>query len=203
MRGRARGGDCDFAVSPKLNATETPVFWLPQDDTGAVILAPAPPVLSNSSAPAGFLNSDHMRVTPEANHLLHSLGDGQNVHLVLAAGASADTPLAALVPLGPDGFGRVDAILRLLSSLCGRKPPLDTRLTDQQRARARRMLQAFDGRRAGATQQEIAEVIFKTGTLNRDEWQAASERHAVMSLLKGAREMIAGGYRKLLRHRRR
>jgi hypothetical protein len=107
------------------------------------------------------------------------------------------------VPLGLDGFDRVEAILRLLSSLHGRKLPPDTRLTDQQRARARRMLQAFDGRRDGATQQEIAEVIFRTGKLTRDEWQAASERHAIMSLLASARAMIAGGYRKLLRHRRR
>ncbi|WP_082143625.1 DUF2285 domain-containing protein [Nitratireductor soli] len=112
-------------------------------------------------------------------------------------------PLVALVPLGLDGFDRVEAILRLLSSLHGRKPPPDTRLTGQQRARARRMLQAFDGRRDGATQQEIAEVIFRTGKLTRDEWQAASERHAIMSLLASARAMIAGGYRKLLRHRRR
>ncbi|XKG99729.1 DUF2285 domain-containing protein [Pelagibacterium halotolerans] len=101
------------------------------------------------------------------------------------------------MPLGREGFDRIEAILRLLASLHGRVVPLDTRLTEQQRARTRRMLQAFDGRRAGATQQEIAEVVFRTGKLTRDEWQAASERHAVMSLLKGAREMIAGGYRKL------
>nr|WP_244301413.1 DUF2285 domain-containing protein [Stappia sp. P2PMeth1] len=107
------------------------------------------------------------------------------------------------MPLGLEGFDRIEAILRLLSSLHGRVVPPDTRLTEQQRARTRRMLQAFDGRRAGATQQEIAEVIFRTGKLTRDEWQAASERHAVMSLLESAGEMIAGGYRKLLRHRRR
>jgi hypothetical protein len=64
------------------------------------------------------------------------------------------------------------------------------------------MLQAFDGRRAGATQQEIAQVIFNIGSLDRDEWQASSARHAVKSLLRDARAMIAGGYRRLLRHRR-
>ena len=80
--------------------------------------------------------------------------------------------------------------------------PPDTRLTLQQRARAQRMLQAFDGSRDGATQQDIAQVIFRTGHVNRDEWQASSARHAVMSLLRDARALIAGGYRKLLRHRR-
>lgn len=146
---------------------------------------------------------DHLRVAPGAKHILHPLGDGQHVHLVVPEGTPADAPVAALVPLGCDGFDRIEAIMRLLASLHGRNPPPDTRLTNQQRARARRMLQAFDGRRAGATQKEIAEVLFQTGKLTRDEWQAASQRHAVMGLLKGAQAMIAGGYRKLLRHRRR
>lgn len=135
--------------------------------------------------------------------MLHPLGGGQHVHLVLPDDAEPGTAIVALVPLGSEGFDRVEAILRLLSSLHGRSIPPDTRLTRQQRARARRMLQAFDGRRDGATQQEIAEVIFRTGKLTRDEWQAASARHAVMELLKGAEALIAGGYRKLLRHRRR
>ncbi|MGY4752585.1 DUF2285 domain-containing protein [Pannonibacter sp. Q-1] len=106
------------------------------------------------------------------------------------------------MPLGLDGFDRLEAIYRLLASLHGRVVPPDTRLTEQQKARARRMLQAFDGRRAGATQQEIAQVIFNSGRLDRDEWQASSARHAVKSLLRDARAMIAGGYRRLLRHRR-
>ncbi|WP_371823918.1 DUF2285 domain-containing protein [Phyllobacterium sp. 628] len=102
-----------------------------------------------------------------------------------------------------EGFDRMEAVARLLASLHGRAVPPDTRLTRQQLARARRMLQAIDGFRAGATQQEIAEVILRIGKLTRDEWQAASARHVVAGLLGGARAMIAGGYRKLLRHRRR
>jgi hypothetical protein len=107
------------------------------------------------------------------------------------------------VPLDITGFDRVEAVVRLLSALHGRVVPPDTRLTRQQRARARRMLQAFDGARAGATQLEIAQVIFQIGTVSRDEWQMSSARHAVMALLRDARAMIAGGYRKLLRHRHR
>lgn len=64
-------------------------------------------------------------------------------------------------------------------------------------------MRAFDGRRMGATQREIAEVLFRIGSLDRDTWQASSARYAVMSLLREARAMIAGGYRRLLRHRHR
>lgn len=160
-------------------------------------------MLSRGSAPADALASEHRRVGLEASHILHSLGGGQHIHLVLPHEADPDAAVVALVPLGSEGFDRVEAITRLLAALHGRTVPPDTRLTRQQRARARRMLQAFDGRRDGATQQEIAEVIFKTGKLTRDEWQSASARHAVISLLKGAEMLIEGGYRKLLRHRRR
>ncbi|MFG1195473.1 DUF2285 domain-containing protein [Xanthobacter aminoxidans] len=107
------------------------------------------------------------------------------------------------MPLSLDGFDRLEAVARLLASLHGRNVPPDTRLTPQQLARARRMLQAADGHRTGATQKEIAEVVLDSGRLTRDEWQASSARHAVMGLLRGARAMISGGYRKLLRHRRR
>jgi len=136
-------------------------------------------------------------------HILHDLGNGQRLHLVLPRDVAAGKPVVALVPLGPEGFDRVEAVARLLAALHGRRVPPDTRLTRQQLARARRMLQAADGARAGATQQEIAEILFRTGRLTRDDWQAASARHAVMGLLRGARAMIGGGYRKLLRHRRR
>ncbi|WP_204283655.1 DNA -binding domain-containing protein [Klebsiella pneumoniae] len=45
--------------------------------------------------------------------------------------------------------------------------------------------------------------MFDIGDVSRDEWQASSRRHATMSLLREARRMIEGGYRKLLRHRHR
>jgi hypothetical protein len=142
-------------------------------------------------------------ITQDGAHHLHDLGNGQRVHIVRPTDIAGDEQLAALIPLGLDGFDRMEAVARLLASLHGRVVPPDTRLTRQQLARARRMLQASDGAQAGATQQQIAKVILRTGKLTRDEWQAASARHAVMALLRDARAMIAGGYRRLLRRRRR
>lgn len=129
-----------------------------------------------------------------------SLGNGQQLQILDCAGD--DRIAVAVVPLDLDGFDRIEAIRRFLAALHGRAIPPDTRLTRQQRARLRRMLRAFDGQRAGATQQEIAQVLLHVGKLDRDEWQASSARHAVKSLLRDARSMVAGGYRKLLRHRR-
>ena len=128
-----------------------------------------------------------------------ALADGALLQ-VLAIGAN---PVAAIVPLDREGFSRLDAVYRLLAAIHGRAVPPDTRITPQQRARIRRMLRAFDGVRDGATQQDIAQTLFRTSHLDRDEWQASSARHAIKSLLRDARTMIAGGYRGLLGHRRR
>lgn len=116
--------------------------------------------------------------------------------------SGTETP-AAVVPLGLEGFDRLDAVHRLLASLHRRTIPPDTRLTPQQRLRIQRMLQAYDARKSGATQKEIARGIFRTGDLSRDEWQVHSTRYAVIGLLRDAKVLVAGGYRRLLRHRRR
>lgn len=133
-----------------------------------------------------------------STYVLFDLGNGQHLQIIHDGVA----PAAALVPLGIEGLDRLEAIHRFLAALHGRAIPPDTRLTRQQRARLRRMLQAFDGYRAGATRQEIAQVIFRIGPISRDEWQTSSVRYAVKTLIKDARAMIAGGYLKLLRHRR-
>jgi hypothetical protein len=172
---------------------------LPQDDTSVVVLTSAPSALiqagdSQPSLPVGKEEIDEQGV-----HAIVQLGNGEQVQLLTTALA----PVAAVIPLDLDGFDRLQAVHRLLAGLHGRVIPPDTRITHQQRARARRMLRTFDGFRDGATQQDIAQTLFRTGDLNRDEWQASSARHAIKSLLRDARVMIAGGYRRLLRHTRR
>lgn len=178
-------------------------LWLPQEDTSVVVLAPAPAVLTtDTESPSLLATVAAAHVDEQGTHSLFDLGNLQHAQL-LRLDFAAGSALTAVVPLDITGFDRVEAILRLLSALHNRAVPPDTRLTRQQRARARRMLQAFDGARDGATQQEIAQIVFQIGRISRDDWQASSVRHTVMALLRDARAMIAGGYRKLLRHRHR
>lgn len=172
-----------------------------QDDTSVVVLAAAPDELVR--AEDHWLNPERIvgdfgATGPDT---LVSMGDGNQIQVLSAA--REGLPLAAVIPLDIDGFARLEAVHRLLAVMHRRTIPPDTRLTRQQRHRARRMLQAFDGSRAGATQQDIAQILFRTGPVTRDEWQASSSRFAIMALLKDARTMVAGGYRNLLRRRRR
>ncbi len=189
-------------MDPLQAPPEAPVFWLIREDTSAIILTETPPILSGAADSQPPINAVVTTGADGGTYRRYDLGGGRNVQLVHAADGPTDSPLGAFVPLGPDGFDRLESIGRLLAALHGRAVPLDSRLTSQQRARLRRMLQAFDGHRAGATQQEIARAVFRIGSLDRDDWQASSARHAIKALLRDARAMIAGGYRTLLRHRR-
>lgn len=189
-------------MNPLLPPPDAQVFWLPEDDTSAIALVEPPAVFSANAEPQPITGTATTVNGDGDASLRYDLGSGQHLQLIRPASASAGVTFGAFVPLGIEGFDRLEAIGRLLAALHGRAVPQDTRMTHQQRARSRRMLQAFDGFRAGATQQEIAQVVFRTDPLERDDWQASSARHAIKSLLRDARAMIAGGYRALLRHRR-
>lgn len=181
------------------------MLWLPQEDTSVVVLDSLPRGLAPDSGTQP--EADALQPAPDGEerdgNQLYELGNGERLQLLSLNGGFDPPASVALVPLGPDGFDRLEAIHRLLASLHGRAILPDTRLTRQQRARMRRMLQAYDGRRSGATLREIARVIFNTGPVSRDDWQNSSQRFGVMSLIRDANALMAGGYRKLLRHRRR
>lgn len=177
------------------------MFWLPQDDTSVIVLKEVSAAFFANTEQQPSIDAIFSVDGDGETCLLYDLGNGQHLQLIRHA-APGDKALAALVPLGPDGFDRLESVGRLLAALHGRTVPPDTRLTRQQRARLRRMLQSFDGYRDGATQKEIAQVVFRIDPLGRDDWQASSVRHAIKSLLRDARAMTAGGYRTLLRHRR-
>ncbi|WP_417603798.1 DUF2285 domain-containing protein [Primorskyibacter flagellatus] len=157
-----------------------------------------PEVLNNVASPT-ILPTGTTRNAQDGLH--HLLDAGGQRRLQIVQEDPDAKALVAIVPLDQESFARLDAIYRLLAQLNGRAIPTDKRLTRQKRLRARRMLQAYDGRMAGASQREIAEVVFRLPRVSRDEWQSAPERFAVMALLRDARKMVDGGYRALLRSR--
>lgn len=193
-------GDCGFPVDPKLPAPEASVCWLPELDSGIVVLTPLPIASQTSSTgnQTDLKQDDHQN---SGTSSLVSLGSGQWLHIIEPCDGP-DCPLGAVIPLDAQGFDRLAALYRLLCVLHDRVVPPDPRLTLQQRDRQQRMLQAFDGRQSGATQQQIASAIYATGDVSRTDWQNSSDRHRVKALLRDAVKMIRSGYRRLLRSRR-
>ena len=190
-------------MSPALDAKEAAPIWAPAVNTGAVILTAPPAILLQDSSPPVIETQAPGQSDAQGSHFVHTLTNGERLQILRLGGSGADEGAAAVIPLGPEGFDRLEAVARLLSSLHGRAIPADTRLTRQQRHRARRMLQAVDGRLSGASYRDIAATLFGARDLADEPWKASSRRFATMDLVRGGLAMIAGGYRRLLSHRRR
>lgn len=146
--------------------------------------------------------SGEVSIAPEELHLLLRQVDS-GLHLVADPSILPDDPLAVAVPLDRDGLDRLAALDRLLRYLAGYKVPPDQRMTAQQRRRLKVMLRAVDARQHRASQREIAQVLFGVDRIADEHWQSSPFRDTVRDLLRDGAAMIAGGYLKLLRFRRR
>lgn len=177
------------------------MFWSVEADTSAVLLTQSPIVLPTAGNLSSELRDPAARSDEQGEHMVFAIGS-QAIRLLRLAGTPAGPALAALVPLDADGFDRIDAIDRLLRALQGRAVPDDRRLTPQQKRRHRQMLQATDGHLDGASYRDLATVLFGSRRVAAEPWKTSPLRATVIGLVHGGRAMIAGGYRQLLRHRR-
>jgi hypothetical protein len=132
-----------------------------------------------------------------------SENDKLTSQVVVLHGANVDGKLSALIPLDNNTLGRIEALTRFYSAQLGRAIPPDTRLTSQQRRRLRFMIQAIDGRSNSATYREIANAIYGASRVADMPWKTSAVRDSVIALVKDGIAMVEGGYRQLLRHRRR
>lgn len=142
------------------------------------------------------------QIGEEGGYFVHDPGDGQPMRLLRLA-VPPGTPLAALIPLDQDGLDRAAAVTRLMQALLGRAVPPDPRATRQQRRRFRHILQAVDGRMSGASYREIAIVLYGSARISDQPWKTSALRDSVIALVENGYALIEGGYRHLLRHRRR
>jgi hypothetical protein len=195
-------GGCNFPARPSRNALEEPVYWTPEADLGKVLLTATPLTAGQGGDLSAALDESASRLAVDGLHLIHGIGPSA-VHVVRLTGAAADQPLAALVPLDADAPDRLSAISRLWRALHSPSPPGDARLTPQRRRRLRHMLQALDGRTFGATYRDIAEVMFGVPRVASDPWKTSALRDTTVRLVRDGFAMVSGGYRDLLRHRRR
>lgn len=177
------------------------VYWQPDIDPGTVILSADLPI----AVPPTILpeiDRDATRHDPDGMSLTLNTGTTP-LRLLLLDDARPDTPLAALVPLDHTGLDRIEALLRFWQALNGRPVKCDTRLTRQRRRRLRQMLQATDGHLDGATYREIAHALYGEGRVASHPWKTSALRDSTISLVRDGRALIDGGFRTLLRQRRR
>lgn len=198
-------GGWSFAVAPDTPPADASAVWRPDLLPVTVLLAPAAPPLG---APIRVTEISETRLEVDGfafgkRHIV--LRDLQGDHrLCVLANAAADAPVAAVIPLDDPSPYRLEATLRLhrrLRRQAAGPLPQGWRLTTQQSRRLTLALQAFDARRAGLTNREIASALLDpaAATLSASTWKPSALRAQTKRLLAEGHALVAGGYLGLLR----
>ena len=107
---------------------------------------------------------------------------------------------AAELPFDRDFEFRAHAARRLWRTLNGRPPGPPLHIYSAHRRRRLAMaLRALDGRLAGGTYREIAEVLFGPKRIPERAWKSHDLRNRTIRLVQSGFVLMRGGYRALLR----
>lgn len=180
------------------------MFWDPAINP-AVLVAAAEPAVSASEDTFDLRRFETLatvlRQSDGIEHLL--LSDGyRRIQIALAEGTVLQGPVRLHYRLS--GFTGVEAGVLTLRQLCGLNSlgrlPRGLFAVESRASRFLTLLRAWDGWREGASYRDIAAVLFGSHTV-REDWGGRSDylRLRVQRLLRGSRQLLAGGYRKLLR----
>jgi hypothetical protein len=130
------------------------------------------------------------------------LGHPPDLFTVRATSGLAATggAVAAVLPLDGDLPLRLEAVLALWRRWRGRTGPPPDPLTPARRRRAALLIRVADARAAGATQREIGVTCLRLpAELSALDWKNHPLRSRTLHLIRDARALLAGGYRRLLR----
>ncbi|HKW83972.1 MAG TPA: DUF2285 domain-containing protein [Burkholderiaceae bacterium] len=194
----AAAGVCDSVDHPELDARRAHIEWLSSTDDLLQVRASRSPTIGPQQT-----RFDLWRVPGRKRLSLHSSADlalavdvaARRLRIVLADDLADGAAYARWVPLRPGPNHRIDdfdAQARILEGEIPRRAAARpvTRMT----LLHLRALQALDGDAAGASQRELARVLFGPEAV-ATRWQPDSELRAqVRHLLRRARAFVDGGY---------
>ncbi|MCB1464324.1 MAG: DUF2285 domain-containing protein [Nitratireductor sp.] len=172
------------------------IFFAPGIDPGTLILT-ALPHFPESDLPSLFLPETDTFQAPEGHFLFIDIGR----HRFPALCPGAQIPARPVAPITvPDRFleDRLDAIRRFSHAINRRRSVEDLRVTPYRRNNLRQMLRVIDGRRSGATFQEIAEIVLRADHVSATAWKSMPERDTVMRRFREGMRFVEGSYRSLL-----
>jgi hypothetical protein len=191
-------GGYDFAVNPDLRADRAPVVWLPHLNPATVIVAPAPETFADAR-PISDLTPAFSRRAADGEHWLVDEGVDR-LPITLIDGADTTRPAAIVIPLDSGFPTRIEAALVLWRTMMGhgrgRTPDV---MTVQQRSRLSLILRGLDGRLAGRSYREIAEILFGLSSVpTGPDWRNNDLRSRTIRLCRRGRDLMHGGYVNLL-----
>ena len=197
----ANVGGCVFAADPDRSFLEQTVFWAPEVLPTVIPVRPASSFSTHTSVSLnlGGLASGELRQGADGWYAVLHLG-GVEHRVWLQEAPIIAVAYAAELPFDRDFEFRAHAARRLWRTLNGRPPglPLHT-FSAHRRRRLAMALRALDGRLAGATYREIAEVLFSPKRIPERAWKTHDLRGQTIRLVQNGLALMRGGYRALLR----
>jgi hypothetical protein len=188
-----------FPVDPGLRTDRAPVVWLPGINPSTVLLAPAPALLRDTRTIEG-ITPVFARIADDGDYWL--IEDPPcHLPIVLIGGATAASPIAAIIPLSVDFSARARAALRFWRLLHGQQSRRPSRgLTQQRHRRLALTLRALDAHLAGETYRAIAQGLFGPERIPAGSgWKTHDLRDRTIRLVRAGIALMRGGYLGLLR----
>jgi hypothetical protein len=180
-------------ADPAAPARDAEVFWRP-DVAPAIVL----PLEAAHTQPAPVARELRAFGPPKAGRggAYMRLADGLQV--LLRGDARPEGPLVVVLALDADFALRVRGAQALHQVTHGAPAP-PSRLKPAQRLRLDRSLRALDGSLRRESYRDIARGLFGSAAVEDEPWKTASLRDVTIRLVRSGRELMRGGYLRLLK----
>ncbi|MCK1406140.1 DUF2285 domain-containing protein [Bradyrhizobium sp. 76] len=169
-----------------------------------VIPVAATTALLNGDTPQPLLDlaAGQLRRASDGWHAIVRVGAGEH-RVWLKEPPAIGANYVAELPLDSDFDARAYAARRLWRAMKGRRPgPAFHELSRQRRERLSAAIRALDAYAAGSTYRAVAEALFGKARIPDRAWKTHDLRNRTIRLVQGGLALMRGGYRGLLRPKR-
>lgn len=182
-----------FPADPEQSAEQAEVFWRAEVAPGVVI-----PMETDRGEPGRVVPRLWPMGAPRRGADGLHLRTGAGLQLLLRGDARPDGPLVVVLAFDRDLGLRLRAVQSLHHTVEGGASPR-SRLSQAQRARLDRSLRALEGSLSQESYRGIASALFGEAAVHREPWKTSSVRGVTIRLVRSGRDLMRGGYLKLLR----
>lgn len=180
-------------ADPAAPARSAEVFWRP--DVAPAIVLPLEAGPTDGGPTAGELRTFGPPKSGQGGSYMRLAG---GLQVLLRGDARPEGPLVVVLALDADFGLRVRGAQALYQVTTGAAAP-PSRLKPAQRLRLDRSLLALDGSLRRENYREIARALFGPGAVEDEPWKTASLRDVTIRLVRTGRELMRGGYLRLLK----
>ena len=180
-------------ADPTRSARVADVFWRP-DVAPAIVL----PLEAGRAEPAPIARELRTFGSPKPGQGGAYLRLADGLQVLLRGDARPEGPLVVVLALDADLGLRVRGAQALHQIANGGSAP-PSRLKSAQRLRLDRSLRALDGSLRRENYRDIARGLFGPAAVEDEPWKTASLRDVTIRLVRSGRELMRGGYLRLLK----